>query len=451
MKTDFTLPIDIPGTRRFAARWLILGVAALTASGVFSILLVLFRTPHVQDLVPGIDFFRIALVVHVDLSVLIWFLAFAGVLWSLSSRTGVWQSIALGLACAGTAIITFGPFAGVGDPLMNNYIPVLDHPAFFTGLGLFGAGMLVLLGNTLICEASAFKSADGHNVLRTATFTAALTAVMAAVSFSWSYLAMPEGVSGETYYEYLFWGGGHVLQFTYTLLMLAAWLWLAGILGLRFPFGGKTVIFLLILGALPVLYAPIIHLSHEVLSPGYRLGFASLMKYGNGLAAVPVGLAILYALARGTGPVAEHNKPLRAALISSVLLFGAGGIISFFIAGTNTIIPAHYHGSIVGVTLAFMGLTYYLLPKLGYRPLKGAMANIQPYLYGGGQALHITGLALAGAMGIQRKTAGSAQGLKSLTEQILMGLMGLGGLIAIIGGLLFVIVTIRAIWPAKQS
>ena len=37
---------------------------------------------------------------------------------------------------------------------------------------------------------------------------------------------MPSTLSGKIYYEILYWGGGHALQFTWTLLMLAAWLWL---------------------------------------------------------------------------------------------------------------------------------------------------------------------------------------------------------------------------------
>jgi cytochrome c oxidase subunit 1 len=36
------------------------------------------------------------------------------------------------------------------------------------------------------------------------------------------------------------------------------------------------------------------------------------------------------------------------------------------IRGVNVVIPAHYHGSIVGITLAFMGLAYVLLPRLGF-------------------------------------------------------------------------------------
>jgi len=45
--------------------------------GFFALLVVLARTPYVSDLFPSVDFFRSALVVHVDLSVLLWFFAFA--------------------------------------------------------------------------------------------------------------------------------------------------------------------------------------------------------------------------------------------------------------------------------------------------------------------------------------------------------------------------------------
>ena len=121
------------------------------------------------------------------------------------------------------------------------------------------------------------------------------------------------------------------------------------------------------------------------------------------------------------------------------------------ISGVNTIIPAHYHGSIVGVTLAFMGLTYLLLPQLGFRAPSGRLATLQPYLYAGGQLLHITGLAWSGALGIQRKTAGAAQGLHGAPEIAAMGLMGLGGLVAIIGGFLFLVVALRAMWPAARA
>jgi heme/copper-type cytochrome/quinol oxidase subunit 1 len=108
-------------------------------------------------------------------------------------------------------------------------------------------------------------------------------------------------------------------------------------------------------------------------------------------------------------------------------------------------IPAHYHGSIVGITLALMGLTYALLPRLGYaRPLPRA-ATWQPWLYGGGQLLHIVGLVWSGGYGVQRKVAGAEQVLRTPSEVAGMGLMGAGGLIAIVGGLLFAIIVLRTL------
>jgi len=53
---------------------------------------------------------------------------------------------------------------------------------------------------------------------------------------------------------------------------------------------------------------------------------------------------------------------------------------------------------------------------------------------------------------VQRKVAGGEQVLRSSAEVAGMGLMGLGGLLAIVGGLLFVVVVVRALrQPGVQS
>ncbi len=103
-------------------------------------------------------------------------------------------------------------------------------------------------------------------------------------------------------------------------------------------------------------------------------------------------------------------------------------------------IPAHYHGCIVGVTLAFMGLAYHLLPQLGFAAPRSRLAAWQPWLYGGGQLAHIVGLVWSGGYGVERKVAGAAQVLRTPQEVAGMALMGLGGLVAIAGGLAFVVV-----------
>jgi cytochrome c oxidase subunit 1 len=71
---DYLLPV--PTRRRGAgARLAVAGLAALIGSGLFSVLLVLARTPGVNAWLPGRRLLPHALVVHVDLSVLVWFVA----------------------------------------------------------------------------------------------------------------------------------------------------------------------------------------------------------------------------------------------------------------------------------------------------------------------------------------------------------------------------------------
>mgnify|MGYP000603187474 CR=1 FL=1 len=128
------------------------------------------------------------------------------------------------------------------------------------------------------------------------------------------------------------------------------------------------------------------------------------------------GMLALVGLVRGRTALTEAQKPLRAALLASMLLFASGGMIGVFIAGSNVRIPAHYHGCIVGVTLALMGLVYHLLPRLGYRAPEGRLATLQPTLYGAGQLMHILGLVWSGGYGVQRKVAGAEQVLRSPGE-----------------------------------
>ncbi len=146
---DYRLaPDDAPPLVRSLARgWLWLGVAALIGSGLLAVLLVLSRTPGIQNVFPLRDFFRSALVVHVDLSVLIWFMAFASVLWTLAGN-GALAALgraALWLASAGTLLMTASPFFPDAHPLLNNYIPVLEQPVFFAGLGTAGLGFALAI------------------------------------------------------------------------------------------------------------------------------------------------------------------------------------------------------------------------------------------------------------------------------------------------------------------
>jgi len=433
-----------------AARWLQLGVFALALAGLFAILLVLSRAPVVGDWFPWIDFFRTALVVHVDQSVLIWFLAMAGVICSLTAASGrLFGDIAFWLSLAGTLGIAASAFVGDGAPLMNNYIPVLQRPLFFVALALVGMGVVLRLLLLLpgLRPSAWFKSDTGERQVVAFTVAAAVLGALLAILHTW--IAMPSQLDGTAYYEYLFWGGGHLLQFAYTQMLLLAWLMLLRGSGAVIPFSPRVINGLLLLGLLPILWALVIYAQYDPVSGEMRVAFTRLMQYGGGIPAVPLGLLLLYVLFRAPKPQDVQQRPLRLALWFSLVLFGAGGILAMLITGVNTVIPAHYHGSIVGVTLALMGLAYLLLPALGYEAVEGRLATLQPILYGSGQLLHITGLALSGFMGIQRKTAGAAQGLESIPAKLAMGVMGIGGLLAVIGGILFVWIMLRAFYRGR--
>ncbi len=445
--TGTTYPISVPqgGQRALARGWLWLGLLALIGSGLFSLLLVLSRTPVINQWLPGVDFFRVALVVHVDLSVLVWFASLAGMLWSLNNtpRGTAWGWFALAGCAAGAVLMALSAFIGQGAPVMANYIPVLERPLFMFGLVVFALASTVLVGHSLWAAPRTGLSIDGSGALRFGFNAAAVSAAVALGAFAWSFAVVPNTLDGKAYYEILFWGGGHALQFTWTLLMLVAWLALASACGARLMISPRVTVLMFALALVAVFVTPYAYLAHDIASVEHRALLTWAMRVGGGLAIAPIALAVVLALL-GAPKADDATRPLRAALVWSIVLFASGGVIGIFIQGSNVRIPAHYHGCIVGVTLALMGLAYHLLPRLGYATPNGRMAAWQPGLYGIGQLMHITGLVWSGGYGVQRKVAGAEQVLRSSGEIAGMGLMGLGGLVAIIGGLLFVVVMLRA-------
>lgn len=443
--TQYQLALPRDARLALARGWLWLGILALIGSGLFSVLLVLSRTPGLNQWLQVAGFFHVALVVHVDLSVLVWFMALAGMLWTLngSYRHAAAGWLALGLASAGAAAMALSPFIGGGEAIMANYIPMFTAPLFVLGLVLFGCGVGLLVLLSLVNAPQLGLRFDGAGALRFGLNAAAVATAVALMAFCWSYAVLPGSLTGKAYYEILFWGGGHALQFTWTLLMLVAWLWLAGDCGARVPLSPRLVLLMFALALVSVFVTPYAYLAHDIASVEHRALLTWAMRLGGGVAIVPVGLAVIFGL-RNAPPANAAVRPLRAALLSSVALFAAGGLIGVFISGSNVRIPAHYHGCIVGVTLALMGLVYKLLPVLGYESPQGRLASAQPWLYAAGQMMHILGLVWSGGYGVQRKVAGAEQILRSPSEVAGMGLMGLGGAVAIVGGLLFVVVVLRA-------
>ena len=160
-----------------ALGWLVLATAAVAASSLFAILIVMARVPGLGALFPGTEFYRVALTLHVDLSQWVWFMAFAATLWSLAARRrpAVWHWLALALATVGAVMMAVSPALGAIRPLMSNYVPVLDSPWFLAGLGIYGIAVLMVVRPTAIApEGATPKRATDHPRAMLGLFAAGL-------------------------------------------------------------------------------------------------------------------------------------------------------------------------------------------------------------------------------------------------------------------------------------
>ena len=85
-----------------------------------------------------------------------------GAVWSLNSTRRALPAgwIALALCAAGTLLVAVAPFGG-GTPIMANYVPVIDAPLFLAGLGVFGAGLAVLVARGLFASPLVGVRLDG--------------------------------------------------------------------------------------------------------------------------------------------------------------------------------------------------------------------------------------------------------------------------------------------------
>jgi len=432
---------------QLALGWLVLATAAVAASSLFAILIVMARVPGLGSIFPGNEFYRVALTLHVDLSQWVWFMAFAGVLWSLGSRCmpGVWQWMALALGAFGALLMALSPVLGAIRPLMSNYIPVLDSPWFLAGLGIYGIAVLIL-ALAVVSDGAVFKlrrvaGADSlAEVSRRGLFLAAAVVLTALAVLTYTYATMPAGLSGHAYFEALFWGAGHIWQFCLTTLMLLAWLGLCTS-RLVLP-SGRMLKFLLALGALPALAAPAL-LPLGPASPEYFMAFTRMMQWTSWQ--VPLFLGGFLLVLHWRNRIAPPT-----GLSLSWLLLVSGIILGTMIDRQTTLVTAHYHGTIGAVTLAFMGLTYGVLPVLGYAMPPRSRIDLQLRFYGYGILLMMSGLAGAGLMGAPRKMAGNV-GVEFSVEAVSRIVLGLGGTLATIGILMFLLLVLRQLWPGFSS
>lgn len=433
-------------SRRLTTAWFAFAVAALGVSTLFALLLIASRTPGVGAMLPGHDFFYSALALHVDLSVIVWVLAAGSALLALASppRAGWIGWLALALGAAGAILMALGPLPGSVEVLKSNYVPVLRSWPFLTGLGMFAAAAALMALRTVVLL-QPWQAGAEERPAALAAYGAAWGVLLAAVTAGWGLVLIPDSLEPAAYFETLFWGPGHILQMANMLFMLLAWLWLANAWGLAVPSGRHMVRVVLFLGLFPLLAVPALLFAYPPASAEFKTGFTELMRWGSWLAAVPLGLSLLWGLRQGKRAMpTQVSTELRTGLQLSILLFFFGIAIGTLIRADNVMVPAHYHGTVGAVTLALMAACLQLLPRLGFPPVSAALARWQLWLYGLGTLTMALSLAISGWMGVGRKLPGDMQvladsGTLANTGRIIaMSFAGVGGALAVTGSVLFV-------------
>ena len=113
--------------------------------------------------------------------------------------------------------------------------------------------------------------------------------------------------------------------------------------------------------------------------------------------------------------------------------------------------------AVVGTTLTFMALTYYLIPVLFRREMiLPKLAMWQPYLFGFSMYFFCLVMMGAGTLGVSRRHWDMAfQGAALAYEwpgaaYLMMGLVGIAGIAAIVGGAIYIYITVGSLLWGKR-
>jgi cytochrome c oxidase subunit 1 len=164
---------------------------------------------------------------------------------------------------------------------------------------------------------------------------------------------------------------------------------------------------------------------------------------------------------------APWGNPVFSGVFISLIGFGFLGGISGVMMGTeqlnmiihNTIyVPGHFHATVVvGTTLSFMALTYFLIPVLFKREMIApGLAKLQPYLFGLSMYFFCLVMMGAGTLGVSRRHWDMAFNGSPLAYEwpgaayLMMGLVGIAGVAAIVGGAIYIYVTVGSLLWGKR-
>ncbi|MCK6415952.1 MAG: cbb3-type cytochrome c oxidase subunit I [Giesbergeria sp.] len=470
-------------------------VVALLVGGLLAIGVVLTRWPAVHWL--AADTFYMVLTAHGIDMLIFWIIFFEVAVLYFASSTLLrcrlatpkiaWAAYALMLV--GAVMNNVSVFQGDSSVMMTSYVPMMAHWSFYLGLILFAVGALiacfVFFGTLVVAKRE--KTYKGSVPL--VTFGAITAAIIAVFTISSGAIIliptfmMAIGLINEVdplIYRTIWWAFGHSSQQINVAAHISIWYAVAAIAFDAKPMSERVsrgafllyILFLQLASAHHLLADPGISTEWKVVNTSYFMYFAVLASMIHALS-IPGAMEVAQR-ARGYNKglfewlrKAPWGNPTFSGVFIALVGFGFLGGITGVMMGTeqlnllihNTIyVPGHFHATVViGTTLTFMAMTYFLIPVLFRREMIApGLAKIQPYLFGFAMYFFCLVMMGAGTLGVSRRHWDMAFSGHALAYEwpgaayLMMGLVGISGIVAIAGGAIFVYVTVMSVFFGKK-
>ncbi len=490
------LKVHLPAERLIKIN-AVTAVVFILVGGIVGLSVALTRWPTVH-LLPAVFYYRL-LTLHGIAMLIAWIIFFeiAAVYFCctvlLNSRLAApklgWLAYILMLV--GAAIVAIEVLMGRADVMFTSYVPLKASPWYYLGIILFAVGALIgvclffasivkaRIEGTYTSPSLPLVSFGVAAACIIAVLTLAHGAIIIIPTFLWS-LGLIDHIDPATY-RIVFWGFGHSSQQINVAAMISVWYLLGTLTVGAKPVNQRVcrtafilyILFINIASAHHILVDPGVSSAWKVWNTSYAAYLAVLASMIHALA-VPASIEIAQRKKGYTKGLFEWlikapwGNPGFSALVLSILGFGILGGITGVVMGTeqlnirvhNTLgVTGHFHGTVVaGTTLAFMGLTYYVIPLLFRRELiSQGLAKIQPYLFAIGITLLSAGMMFAGMFGVPRRhwDITFANSLFPIswdpTVSFALGIVGLGGILAALGGAIYIYIAVGSLLFGKRT
>lgn len=396
--------------------------------------------------------------------------------------------VAFVLMVVGMVMVNVMILLGQADVTFSSYPPLKAHSNYYLGIILFAVGALIvtILFMASLVVARREKTYEGSVPLvtfgaLTANIIAIITLLHGALIFVptwlWSMDLMP---MDPQIYRLVFWALGHSSQQINVAAMVSVWYLLAGLTVGGVVLNEKVSRMAFILYILFISMASAHHLLVDPgMGPAWKVWNTSYAMYLAVLASMIHGFTVPGSIEFGQRLRGYKNgafewlkkapwaDPGFSGMFLSLVIFGFLGGITGVTIGTEQIniiahntmrIPGHFHTTVVGGTaLAFMAVTYYVLPLIFRKRVAfWGMAKYQPYVFSAGIVVMAVSMILMGILGVPRRHWDTSFSQSTFGVEInpivdvFQATFGIGGMTAAAGVLMYIMIAVVTVFFGKK-